>query len=230
MIEQMARGVGRMMMANLGTEILYTFIIILCSLMIYFGTKELYQISKHKGIKYFRLTFLFFALAYFSRSFIKFILFYFNSTNIMSVSPNLLNPLVGKISLLLFVYFSTMAIFYLLYSIKWKAIENYRKTIYLAHIFAILMSIIIIFTNNGLIYLFFNSLIFILVILAIYTSGKKHKTGIHTIYFLLAFFWILTTIDMLLPNFFQTIQILIYIASCGLFIVMLYRVLKKVGN
>ena len=39
------------------TEILYSFVIIFCSLMIYFGTKELYELSGHKGIKYFRYSF-----------------------------------------------------------------------------------------------------------------------------------------------------------------------------
>src|SRR3989339_748726 len=46
-------------------EILYSFVIIVCSLMIYFGTKELYELSSHKGIKYFRLSFLFFAIFYY---------------------------------------------------------------------------------------------------------------------------------------------------------------------
>lgn len=44
---------------RLGTEVIYSFVIIVCSLMIYFGTKELYELSSYKGIKYFRQAFLF---------------------------------------------------------------------------------------------------------------------------------------------------------------------------
>ena len=56
---------------SFGTEIMYSFIIIMCSLIIYFSTREMYELSSYKGLKYFRLAFLFFAVAYFFRSFIQ---------------------------------------------------------------------------------------------------------------------------------------------------------------
>ena len=76
------KGLGRLADLGIGSEIIYSFVIIVCSLMIYFATKELYELSKHKGIKYFRLSFLFFAIAYFFRSFIKIVLFYFDKQEI----------------------------------------------------------------------------------------------------------------------------------------------------
>ena len=57
------QGLGKLINLNIGTEIVYSFVIIVCSLMIYFGTKELYKLTSHKGIKYFRQSFLFFAFA-----------------------------------------------------------------------------------------------------------------------------------------------------------------------
>ena len=62
-----------LMSLGFGSELIYSFVIILCSLMVYFGTKELYELSSYKGIKYFREAFLFFAIAYAFRSVIKFI-------------------------------------------------------------------------------------------------------------------------------------------------------------
>jgi hypothetical protein len=235
MIEQIGRGMRRMMMANLGTEVLYAFVIIVCSLMIYFGTREIYNLSKHKGIKYFRLAFLFFALAYFSRTFIRFIVLYFNSTNIMSISPRLLNPLVGTISLFLFIYLSTMAIFYLLHSVMWKKWETSYFIPWTLHLFALVTAFLIILSGNAFFYLILNLILFLIVLFVIYISkkdskNKTHKTGIYPIYILLSFFWILNMVDILLPSFFQTTQILIYLASSGIFLLMLYKVLKRAGN
>lgn len=224
-----------MMITNLGTEFLYAFVIIICSLMIYFGTKEIYSLSKHEGIKYFRLAFLFFAFAYFSRTFIRAIVFYFNSNSVMSIPPHLLNPLVGILSLFLFVYLSTMAIFYLLFSVICKKWNKKEPLIFLLHLLAFLISFVITISGNTLFYLVLNLGLFIVVLFVISISKKgstsnAHKTTIYPIYILLSFFLILNIIDILLPAFFQTTQILIYMASSGIFLLILYRVLNKVGN
>ncbi len=224
-----------MMIANLGTEVLYSFFIIACSLMIYFGTREIYELSKHRGIRCFRLTFLFFALAYFSRSVIKFMIIYFNSTSIMSVSPILLNPLVGTVSLFLFMYFSTIAIFYLLYSVMWKKWSNFSFTAPVLHLISIVISATIIFYNNILLYLLLNLALFLVVLFVVLVSrnsskDKVQKKGIYPIYILLMFFWILNIAEILLPRYFQTTQIVLYIFSSGLFLLMLYKVLKKAGS
>ena len=67
---------NHMMGMGMSSEIIYSFVIIFCSLLVYFGTKEIYELSSHKGIKYFREAFLFFAIAYFFRFLIKVILFH----------------------------------------------------------------------------------------------------------------------------------------------------------
>ena len=95
------------------TELIYSFVIIIASLMVYFSTKELYDLSKHKGIKYFRLAFLYFAIAYFFRYFIKFFVYAFGIGRTPEFSPQF----IGFLSLFVFLYASSMAIFYLLYSV-----------------------------------------------------------------------------------------------------------------
>lgn len=213
-----------------GSEVIYSFVIIVCSLMIYFGTKELYELSSYKGIKYFRGAFLFFALAYFFRSFIMFILAYFNIIDFFNFSP-----IFSPIMLFIFMYFSSMAIFYLLYSIMWKKWNGSSNKIYLFHILAIIISIINILSRSPIIYFGINILLLIFVILISYTTHKgiKNKTkgiNLYIIYMLLFIFWTFNIVSTLIPKFLQFFQLFIYIISLGIFLVILYKVLRKTGD
>jgi len=221
------QGLGKLMNFGIGTEIIYSFVIILCSLMIYFGTKELYKLSSHKGIKYFRQAFLFFALAYFFRSFIKIILYYFNAGEIRT-----LIPIFGDLTLFIFMYFSSMAIFYLIYSVIWKKWES-KPIVYLFNLVAFTIAIIIILFRNSFIYLLINLLLFIFIALVFYKSYKQSKKkkshNLYIIYLLLFVFWILNIIDILIPNYLQTFQLFIYLISLGIFLSILYKVIRKTG-
>ena len=218
-----------LMSIGFGAELIYSFVIIVCSLMIYFGTKELYELSSYKGIKYFRLAFLSFAVAYFFRSFIKFILLYFNIRELYEFSPIFL----GNITLFVFMYFSSLAIFYLLYSVMWKKWKNKTNRIYLFHAAAFIISLAVVLLRDPFIYLGINILLFVIVLIIVYISRKEvHKKRGHNLYFsylLLSFFWILNIIDILIPEFFQTLQFFVYLASEFIFLLILYRVLKKAG-
>lgn len=218
---------------NSGTEIIYSFVIILCSLMIYFGTKELYELSSHKGIKYFRQAFLFFAIAYFFRSSIKLIIDYFQIHAILDLSPRAFGIASGYITLFVFMYFSSMSIFYLLYSVMYKKWDS--KKIYLFHILAFVISLLMVITTTPLLYLAINLILLILALTTFYISKKqskkkKSKNNLQIIYTLLCSFWILNTLDILIPDFFKTFQLFIYLASITIFLLMLYKVLKKVGS
>ncbi|MCK5149403.1 hypothetical protein KAJ87_00565 [Candidatus Pacearchaeota archaeon] len=221
------QGLGKLMNAGISGEIIYSFAIIVCSLMIYFGTRELYKLSSHKGIKYFRLSFLFFALAYFFRSFIKIILFYFEVGEIRVILP-----IFGDITLFIFMYFSSMAIFYLLYSVMWKKWES-KLTIYLFHLLAFVIAIITLLSRDHLIYLLINILLFIFISFTVYVSYKQSKKkkshNLYMIYLLLFVFWIFNILDILIPNFLKTFQLFIYLISLGTFLLILYKVIRKTG-
>jgi hypothetical protein len=60
-------------------------------------------------------------------------------------------------------------------------------------------------------------------------SKKKKQNNLHIIYFLLFLFWLLNTLDILIPNVLQSFQLLIYLLSIGIFLTILYKVLKKLG-
>ena len=214
-----------MLTAGISGEILYSFVIIVCSLMIYIGTKELYELTSHRGIKYFRLSFLFFALAYFFRSFIKIILFYFEAIDI-----RIFMPIFGDITLFAFIYFSSIAIFYLLYSVMWKKWTSKLK-VYLFHLASFLIATMIILFKNPITYLSINILLFFFISYVVFKSysqpNKKKKNNLYIIYLMLFIFWILNIIDILIPNFLQTFQLFIYLVSLGIFLLILYKVIKK---
>jgi hypothetical protein len=213
-----------------GAELLYSFVIITCSLMIYFGTKELYELTQHKGIKYFRLTFLFFAWAYFVRSFIKFVLIYSNISRIIDFSPLGLFA-SGLVIQVVFVYLSSMSLCYLLYSLISKKVEKSR--IWIAHLISAILALLSISLNGVLVFLLLNLFILSIVIAVIYISSKdrnnKRKSGMRFVYTLLSLFWILNIVDALIPEFFQGLQFFIYLASIGVFLTILYKVLKRTG-
>jgi hypothetical protein len=223
----------RLLELGFGTEIIYSFLIIVCSLMIYFGTKEIYELSSYKGIKYFRQAFLFFALAYFFRSFIKFIIVYFNLTRIIDFPGSLF----GVETLFLFMYFSTMAIFYLLYSVMYKKWDGNPNKVYIFHALSAIIALILVIFRTNLVYLIINAILLIFVILIISLSHigvknkpKSHKSKLYIIYILLLIFWILNIFDILVPDFFQQFKLFLYLASSGIFLMILYKVLKKIGN
>ena len=216
----------KLMTLGFGTELIYTFIIILCSLMIYLGTKELYELSSYKGIKYFRQAFLFFAIAYFFRSFIKSILILFNIKEIF----NLPFRFFGAFTMFIFIYASSIAIFYLLYSFSWKKFHKFK--ISTLHITALLIAFLSISSRNGFVYLGLNLFILLVVLyvtFSCYKTSRNKKNNLFAVYILLFLFWVLNILDILIPKFFQKFQIFIYLASIFLFLIILYKVLKKTG-
>jgi len=220
-----------LMSPQMGAELIYSFVIIVCSLMVYYGTKELYELSSYKGIKYFRQAFLFFAIAYFFRSFIKFVLFYFSIREIFEFSPRVF----GSLTLFIFMYFSSIAIFYLLYSLMWKKWNGNSKKVYLLHGIALIIAALSVISRNPLMHFGLNALLFLLVVFIGYNSYKSSKSktkghNLYAIYLLLSLFWIFNIIDILIPNFLENFKLFIYLVSSGIFLLILYKVLKKSGN
>ncbi len=216
---------------GIGAEILYSFVVIFCSLMIYFGTRELYRLSSYKGLKYFRLAFLFFAVAYFFRLAIEFMVATFNVEEIFEIYP----LIISYVSLLVFIYFSSMSIFYLIYSVLWKNLKNNSKIIYLFHAIAISMAFSTIAFNNVIFYLGLNLVLFVFAGVFIYLSShspkfKSRKNRFDKVYILLLVFFILNIINILVPKFLEALKILLYLALLSIFFIILYKVLKKSGD
>ncbi|MEN7982661.1 MAG: hypothetical protein ABFQ65_04390 [Nanoarchaeota archaeon] len=224
------QGLRKLASIGFGMELIYSFVIIVCSLMIYFSTKEMYELSSHKGIKYFRMAFLFFAVAFFFRFSIRFLLMFFNIPRTFEFS----HRFIGTSTLFLFLYASSMAIFYLLYSLIWKKWKFKKIGIYAFHFLALIISIISISTQNIGILLSLQFILFLFVTLLSYlshkVSKKKKNPQLHLIYLLLFGFWIFNILDVLIPNFFALSQIFIYLFSLGIFLFITYKVLRTIGS
>ena len=228
--EGMRQGMQKMMTLGSGTELIYSLVIIVCSLMIYFGTKELYELSAHKGIKYFRQAFLYFAFAYFFRYSIKFLLMFFDRT-ILFGNPKQMMFLGGITPLFAFMYFSSIAIFSILYSVTYQKFDKKDKLLILFQILAIAIALASVIFKNNLAYLILNGILFLFSLLSVLILQKgKKKNKLNAIYILLLLFWIMNIVDILIPNFFQTFQLGIYLISVILFLIMLYKVLRKCGS
>lgn len=220
-----------LMPPEIGVELIYSFVIIICCLMVYYATREMYELSSYKGLKYFRRAFLFFAIAYFFRYSIRFLLVFFDMRQIFEFSP----IYFGGIPIFIFLYSSSMAIFYLLYSVMWKNWISSKFKIYLLHALAISIALIWVLSRSIMVYWVLNLILLIFVSFVLFVAYKDSKNkqkgkGLFIIYLLLFIFWVLNVIDILIPKFLQIYQLVIYLISTLLFMIILYKVLKKTGN
>ncbi len=215
---------------SFSAELIYSFVIIFSSLIIYFCTKEVYKISNHSGIKYFREAFLFFAIAYFFKSFIRFLYFIFNVREIFEFS----SMFFGVLTLFFFMYASTMAIFYLFYSVVWKNFKENKMGIPLVHVGVLIVSAIAILMREVKILMLLQVSIFLFITLFNYFSykkinAKKKPNQIYRVYLFLFIFWMLNLFDLLVVGFGPVVELFISLISIGLFLIILYKVVRNIG-
>lgn len=191
------------------TEFLYTILLVTFCTLIYIKTKEIYKITQHKGIKYFRYVFLLFALTYIARLF--FALFHLGliltQTHIMRF---------GMLSIIPVGYLSTLTIFYLAYSLIHNKIP-YDIFLISANLIATIITILAFITRNPLMIFGIQFIIMSIVIIFLIISKKNIKN----IYLLLALFWLINLIN--LPYIFT---IIIQIISIIIFATIYYKVKK----
>ena len=214
---------------RLAVELAYTLIVVFLCFSIYYKTREIFDLTKHEGIKYFRITFLFFGLAYISR-FISVLL------KLIIVTFDIYFPmyLFGIFSLVFIGYFSTMAILSLTYSVLLKKI--YIKHTFLKHTFllfniiAILISGIAFFTRSPFILILAQAvlLIFTSIIVAYYIFSNLRKiSGLYILYILFFLFWIVNLFTLSPRRFLPfEIQMVFQIISIVLIGIIYYKVAK----
>ncbi len=225
---------GRLINQTLSSEIIYSYIIIICSLIIYFGTKRIYELTSHGGLKYFRQTFLLISIGFFSRTFIKFLLYYLGLERVFDIPRGRLFRMIGNISQFVFIYISIITILYLSYSIIWKKWKDKKRIIIGFHLFALIISSLTLYFQNMIFYLISQVITLSFLSYCIYSSYKKRKKKksriSYLIYFLIAGFWLLNSIEVIIPNVFTNTKIMIYLSSITLFMIMLYKVLITLGS
>ncbi len=210
---------------RLASELGYTLIIVFLCFMIHFKTREIYNLTKHEGIYYFRITFLFFGLAY---------IFRFVELLSMFVSPisdnNFLRDIftIFPFPLVFEGYLSTLAILSLTYSVIWKKL-SLQHTLVLFNAIAILISGIAFISRSAFLLLLVQALLLIFtIIMACYFYMRSGKfSQLFVLYALFLLFWIvnLLTLDpqRFLPFEIQATFQIISIAVIG---IIYYKVAK----
>jgi len=201
-----------------GMELLFALIIFLLCLIIYFKTKESYELTKHKGIRFFRDAFLFFGISYLVR-------FSFMLSR-MFFDIRLFRGNLGALFILLLGYLSTIAIFYLGLSIIWKKF-NTKYLIIFSHIIAVLLAIISFITRSHHILIYIQSIILMVAVILMFINHKKKKSSIKIIYILIFIFWLIN-LWAIAPGKVLSMEykIFFHLISVGLFGIVYYKISK----
>ena len=209
------------------TEIVYTVIIVFFCLAIYLKTKESYDLTKHKGIRYFRDAFLLFGLSYLIRFF--FFTFFFSSFKFgFLISRELLAILFMALT----GYLSTIAVFYLISSSIWKQINNWYFLV-TGHIVAIVLSLVSLITmSHSMSHIMLLYLQSIAIIIAIVLSFVIPKMGnkisqVKAFYVLIYIFWLINLWAIAPKGVFPfAIKLVFQMLSLIVFTIIYYKVSK----
>lgn len=204
------------------TESLFSLVIIILCLIIYFKTKEVSNLTKYRGIEYFRRTFLFLALSYLFR-------FFSRIPSIIFDIPHY-RAFFMLLGLIFVSFFSTMAIISLFLSISWKHIR-WRYVDVIAPIVALLVSISAFFTREPLILILSQAFLLILTAILSFRVHKKSNkfSKLFTTYVLLFLFWIIGLFPLSTRCFFPgELVIFIHIIAFIIFLLIFYKVKKWV--
>lgn len=199
-------------------EVISILVLIAVSFYIYIKTKELYELSGHKGIDYFRKAFFFFGIS-----------------GILQLIQICIRHLVElgiidfyfKHFFMINMVFSLIAIVYLVFSI----FSNYLKREYLIYLIAPIMIIIpILFREREAIFVI-HTILFLTILIGTYIgyTKKKHKkfiSKIYIIYLLIFTFWMLNMLRFQIEFMFKYSQEIISIINSIIF-AYIYFVFRK---
>jgi len=208
-------------------EIAFFLIVAALCLLIYFKTRNIYKLTNHKGIYFFRNIFLFFFLAYLFR---LLFIFVFMSRELFSS----ILPMQFRFYSMVFVtYFSVMAGFSMFMSVhhryfKWK--ENIIDIV--MHMIAVVISTIVFVTRSHLTMTIILSVFFLVSVIVVFVQSPKHKlyTKNRAAYALLFVFWITSIITAPKNLLSPTLKIALYGLSIVIFVSIYYRLQKRFSN
>lgn len=170
------------------SELLLSGLIIVFCFAIYLKTHEMFALTKHRGIYFFRIAFLFLGISYFLR------LGFRLSMVISMISDNALpREFMFPLFLVTTGYFSTFAIIALFLSASWKRFRR-SPTKYVIHGIAMLIALLAFLTREPMMLIAAQILLLALTAVFAYVyhshSGKRNSLLVY--YILLFIFWILS--------------------------------------
>jgi hypothetical protein len=208
-----------------GPEIIFTVVAVAFCAAIYLKTKETYDLTKYEGILYFRDAFLFFGLAYLMR-------FLFSAALVSTIALDLFLPrdLVAPLFIVPLGYFSTVAIFYLIFSSVWKRFDNKRMLI-LGHSLALILTVISFVTRSHETLFLLQAALLVIALIAVFAATKTGKRLSQTkvLYLLVFLLWLLSLWFLGARRPFPPeMESFFYAVSLVVFITIYYRVTKWV--
>lgn len=205
-------------------ETVFTVIALLFCFLIYFKTKESYELTKYKGLMYFRDAFLFFGLSYLLR-------FLFGFVPLSRIAFDFILPrsMFAILLILPLGYFSTIGIFYLLFGLAWKSFKN-NHLLAFGHSTAILLSVVSFLTRSHLILLYLQCALLVTAIIfgfALHIGRKISRIKI--LYVLVPGLWLinLLVIDNRRP-FPPGTEIFFQLVSLAVFFIIYHKISKWV--
>ncbi|NTV23328.1 MAG: hypothetical protein HGA85_03060 [Nanoarchaeota archaeon] len=208
--------------SQISVELAYTIIAVVLCFAVYLKTKEIYDLTKYNGLKYFRQAFLFFGLSNLLRFFI--IVFMSISIAFDVVLPRLMIP---PFFIMLTGYLSTMAILYLIYSSAWEHFDRTRHQI-IAHMLAVTLALLSFFTRSHVTLLLLQSILLIAALILNFSARSSHMkiTQTRILNILICILWLLNLffIDSRHAPF--QIDIAIRAVSLIIFVVIYHKVSK----
>lgn len=202
-------------------EVVYFIVVFALCWLIYAKTREIYVLSKHEGIFYFRSVFLYFGLGYL-----------FRWIHLMSIISNevfniALPKEVGFISLFLVTYFSTMAVLSLALTFLGKYAANHRAMMVALHSIALVSSVVVFLTRSHPVLMAIQAGVLLAAILLSFAQAKRLWSYNRVTYILLAVFWIASVLAftprLVRPEF----KIPLYLLSACMFAYIYWRVVKR---
>ena len=210
------------------SRLILLFVSVIINFAIYFKTKEIYELTEHKGIKYFREGFLFLAIANILGFFVRALwrdLIWKNSSS--------LSHIIFFICIFIAVCVYFLGLLNLFYSLTWKKYKNLEKIKKYHLLFPIILLLFMFGFKTGLPFLIVNA-IFVITIFSIslkqyFKQRKKKFSFIAGSYILLIMSWFLTimTIRMPLPD---SIKMLNSTIGLALYFGIYYKVHKELSE
>ena len=205
------------------TELLFALIACGFCFLMYGKTKESYELTRHKGIGYFRNAFLLFGIAYAFRFVLR--LMFFSRRALDIIPPDFGVPFfvfaVG--------YVSTLALVYLLLSTVWKQVSN-KLVLGIGHAVALGLGIASFLRHSHIIVVYVQCLLlFAAVVLSIRVHAKGKKSQ-KVLYVLVAVMWLISLFILGLRSQFPFwIDVAWMLLSLGVFVAIYVRVAKWIS-
>jgi hypothetical protein len=199
-------------------KIIFSLIIILSSVLIYLKTNKLYTLSSHRGIKYFRNSFIYFTVAFAANIAIIILNEYFQDRVLEIIA-----------SYLIFNFTLAAGGFFLIYSLIWRDMEKNRE--YALFFLAFALAIVDYFYLKGIIYA--AQLVTLgYGMIASYSSYKSSTVhNFRQIFFIsivLAFIgFAVNMLSIFLLPIFPLYWMLAYIITTSAFVLILYSVMRS---